>query len=180
MARAQRTDYLQAFRFHLTDAGGDNKTQPALQGTIAGRPAGFQSISGLTISGEPEEIREGNYPFPHHVLSKGSVGTVTLSRGIVPEDSDFYLWFSAVLFGRGIGRRNLRLDILRRPNLNLSDDPTNRVGEDPQSAIGKSFLLHKCIPVSMSLYEGLDASSSDVLIASLDVQPEFVEELAVR
>ena len=174
MARAQSLDHLQAFRFRLVDTGGTlQSSQLVLNETIEGQKVGFQSISGLSIAADPEEIREGNWPFPHHILLRGTVGTITLRRGVISKDSDFFLWAVAALFGKQLVRRDLRLDIMAR-----SDVPAEE-GAVIEEVVGKSYLLHGCIPVNFQAFGDLDANSAEVLVAELEIQPEYFEELAV-
>jgi len=178
MARAQSLDHLQAFRFQVYDAGGDLRSpQKVLSRAINGQKMGFQGASGLSMSAEITDIQEGNWPFPHHLIARGTMSTVTLRRGVTSRDSDFYLWFCAALMGKDLVRRNLRLDVLRRAEFS---PPPVRFLEDSASAIGKSYLLHECIPVNVVLFGDLDAGSAEVLIAELEVQPNYVEELVVN
>ena len=165
MARASTADYLQTFRFHLVDAGGDTLVPGDsvldFQGADGGI-AGFSAISGLDVTANTMEIREGNSPWPHTIIQNATVGVVTLSRGMVSRDSDFYNWANAAIYGWITVRRNLALEM-----------------RDRDGNTAKIWLLHGCIPVRCAVWPGLEATASDVAITELDIQPHYVEELSV-
>lgn len=165
MARSVSQDFLQVFRFSVKDAGGELIAGGEDVFSFGGgedQGVGFAGCSGLELTAETEEIREGNWPFPHHVIKQGSVGQVTLRRGILPKDSDFYLWFNAALFGYLVVRRHLVVTLLTRGGL-----------------AAKAWLLHGCIPTACTVWPELDASSNEIAIAEMTVQPAYVEELDV-
>lgn len=60
---------------------------------------GFSAISGPEITLETEAIKEGNWPFPVPVVKSGSIGNITLSRGSLFFDSDFWRWMTAAAQG---------------------------------------------------------------------------------
>lgn len=164
MARAIALEHLQSFRFSLVDAGGD----PLVGGDVfdfrggANGGVGFAAIEGGEITAETEAVQEGNWPFPHHIVVRGTTGPLTLRRGILPRDSEFYNWFMACLYGYRFTARNLLLTALRK-------DGTE----------AKAWLLHKCIPIGVQPFSGFDAMSSEVLMAELTIQPEYIEELPI-
>lgn len=165
MARSVAMDLLQVFRFSVRDAGGDLTVIGEDVFSFGGGEeggVGFAGCSGLELTAETEEIREGNWPFPHHVIKGGAVGQVTLRRGILPRDSDFYNWFNAALFGFLVVRRHLVVTMLTRGGL-----------------AAKAWLLHSCIPTACTVWPELDASSNEIAYAELTVQPAYVEELDV-
>jgi phage tail-like protein len=189
MARSEALDRLHIFRFALRDAGdpvvggdvfdagGNGATGGAgLGGAVAGivtgglsslagssngleSGIGFASIGGGEMRAEPVEIKEGTWPFAHYVVERASMAPIVLRRGILPVDSDFYNWFIACLFGYQFTRRNLILSLLDRHH---------------QPA--RSWLLHNCIPIRCSPWPELDAARSDIALAELEIQPEYVEE----
>lgn len=69
---------------------------------------GFQSINIPELSVETEEIRQGNYPYVHRVVTGFSTGgEVTLSQAVLPYGIDMYLWFMQSVQGILGPRRNL-------------------------------------------------------------------------
>jgi hypothetical protein len=60
---------------------------------------GFSSISGPEITLETEMIKEGNWPFPVPVVKSGSLGNITMTRGSLFFDSDFWRWITAATQG---------------------------------------------------------------------------------
>lgn len=172
MARSEALDRLHIFRFALRDAGdpvvgGDvfdsgsgsdgGAATTAPNGLESG--IGFASIGGGEMRAEPVEIKEGTWPFSHWVVDRASMSPIVLKRGILPIDSDFYNWFVACLFGFKFTRRNLILSLL-----------------DRHQQPSRSWLLHNCIPTRCSPWPELDAARSDIALAELEIQPEYVEE----
>lgn len=163
MARAIASDFLQVYKFSLRDLGfGAIAPGGDVFGFGGGEAGGigFASIGGLEMTAEVQEIKEGTWQFPHYVVLKASCGRIQLKRGMVPTDSDFYNWFVACLFGYQFTRRNLLLS-MRTKN-----------GQD-----AKQWLLHQCIPTACGPWPELDAKSSEIAIAELEIQPEYVEEV---
>ena len=162
MARSESLDKLSVFRFALRDT-----SDPTTGGDVfdfgGGIPGGvgFHAIGGGTMRAETTEIKEGTWPFSRFVVIRGSMEPITIRRAVMPTDSDFYNWFIACLFGDRFTRRNLILSM------------NDRAGN-----IARSWLLHDCLPIRSSPWPELDANSSEVAIAELEIQPEFVEELA--
>ena len=196
MARAAIFDHLQVFSFVLIDAG-DSAGLAGISGAtaalgvataIASRTGnetaagaggigsnaldffglgglggiGFSSIGAGNFTAELETINEGVWPFSHYLVTRAATGRIRLQRGIVPLDSAFYNWFVACVFGSRFTRRNLVLAITRR---NLVP--------------AKLFLLYDCLPTSVNFWPELNAQSSDVAIAELEIQPEYVEEIPI-
>lgn len=161
MARSETLDKLQVFRFSLQDAG-DRITGGDVFDFGDGVPGGvgFHAIGGGTMRAETTEIKEGTWPFSQYVVNRASMEAMTIRRAVMPKDSDFYNWFIACLFGDRFTRRNLILNLHRR-------------GGNP----GRSWLLHHCLPIRCSPWPELDSTSSEVAIAEIEIQPEYIEEL---
>jgi len=70
---------------------------------------GFQSITPPTMNVETSQIRPGNSPFPVAVVKEANVSNVTLSRGVLTGDTEFYDWTRRAIYGRGALRRTLLL-----------------------------------------------------------------------
>lgn len=164
MARALYDDHIQSFKFSLVDAGGD----PVVSGDVFGfgggeeSGVGFMAVEGGGITANTEEIREGNWPFPHHVIINATTEPITLRRGVMPRDSDFYNWIMAAIYGYKWTSRNLLLRAMRK-----------------DGTAAKAWLLHACIPESCTPFSPFDATSSEVLTAELTIAVEYIEELPI-
>lgn len=160
MARAQNADHLMQFNFSLKSLRAEGDPFDALGGESHG--VGFSSVGQCEVSAEVEKIYEGNWPLPRSVIRRGDVGTIVLRRGILSRDSDFYNWFHAALFGFIHVRKSLLLTMLKR---------------DGQEA--KAWVLHDCIPTSVTAWPELDATTGEVAVAEVTLQPGWVEEISV-
>lgn len=60
---------------------------------------GFSSITAPEITTEFQEISEANWIFKKKILKKADVSNMTLTRGIVFYDSDFYRWMISAVTG---------------------------------------------------------------------------------
>ena len=169
MARAVSSDYLQVFKFSVRDV-----SRGSFGGFVGGGDAldfgggetngiGFSAVSMPEITGETFQINEGAYPFPRYVLRRGTIGQLQLSRGIVPRDSDFYLWFHAALFGDVNNHKNLLVTMNRR-----------------DGTPAKGWLFHDCLPIGVKPAPDLDATSDAIGIATLTIQPYLMEEIPVE
>lgn len=94
MARSFLTDYLQTHAFWLIDGSTfTSGSFPVLAPTV-----GFSSVTAPEIQLETAQINEGNGLFSRTVVTRGSVGNLTLSRGVTL-NQDFYFWTLAALAG---------------------------------------------------------------------------------
>jgi len=88
MPRQRINDRLLACNFHLLDVDFSLNVPP----WVFTPSAGFSSITAPEMTIEFEEIDEGNGLFPYKVLTKGTVNTITLQRGVSAFNSDFWRW----------------------------------------------------------------------------------------
>ena len=101
MARSVVTDILQVYPFWLFDAGPFSPSALPLLTPLFG----FTNITAPEITTEFQEISEANWIFKKKILKKGDVSNMTLQRGIVFYDSDFWRWMIAALTGDMTGLR---------------------------------------------------------------------------
>lgn len=175
-------DRMQVFHFWLMDI------------TLAPSPVflpilGFSAMTAPSMSSEFEEVKEGNWPFPRQVISRATVEPITLSRGVLFYDSDFWKWITQGITGDpGLGavtgllsiptsvRRNLLLiHYLEFAPLGVNDNLSGANGRFP----GKAYVLHQCLPGKYKSGTDFDAKSSEISIAELEIKPEFWEEYSV-
>lgn len=101
MARTLLADRLQAHCFYLMDVFPiESIALPVFSPLL-----GFSSITAPELTLETTEVREGNWFFPRKVVKGGTVRTMTVMRGAVFYDADFYKWVMATLLGDTTGRR---------------------------------------------------------------------------
>jgi len=95
MARSQFLDHLQAFPFWLMDVGpNDSLGLPILTPIF-----GFSSINAPEITFDIMDVIEGNWYFNKKVIKRANIGNITLSRGVVWYDADFWKWTIAAITG---------------------------------------------------------------------------------
>lgn len=227
MPRSRVFDHLQVYPFWVVDLAatpfGGNAFFPIL---------GFQSCTAPEVTIEHAEIREGNWFYPHHYATKATVSAITLTRGVLFMDSDFYKWALRSIEGLGTISRDLMLihyfaispvtlaiqaaenpklipnalgtagiggtmmaqiirnlppaaltDFLAPQGLGLTAEIVAKTsGYNPpvefaQRFPAKAWILRHCKPTRWKASSDFDASSGDVAIAELEVQPHRVEEV---
>lgn len=149
MARAERTDFYQNFRFWVSDPGGF--LSPA---------AGFQAVSTPEYTLDPVEYREGTYTFTRKQPGYFTTNEITLSRGVARRDSDFYAWVQTAGTG-GEYRSDIEIWHFHRA--------------DPQGVNGtpsRTYRLLECFPTRCKIAADLDSQSSDISLEELDLQFE--------
>ena len=92
MARAQNTDYMQNFRFHVRTYETKMEVDPILFEGDPGGEAGFQSVTLPELSNEATEYREGTSTYTKKYPGPPTVSDITLMRGIAQRDSAFWEW----------------------------------------------------------------------------------------
>jgi len=95
MPRTKFGDPLQSHCFWLMDVGpSDTMGMPILTPLF-----GFSAITAPEISLETQDVNEGNWYFTRKVVRRGSIGNITLSRGVFFYDNDFWRWIIASISG---------------------------------------------------------------------------------
>ena len=179
-------DFMQNYRFWLFDL----VPSAAPPFFVLGSPAfGFSSISAPEYTANVDEIKQGNSMFTRHAYSGGSVGTITLARGVRGFDGTMWDWMHRAIKGLEITNRHMvllhytNINILRAggseytagQNLDGIDGPLEIAGFIP----GKAWILWSCIPTRYRAGSGFDAMSGDVSIAELDIQPDAMVEITL-
>lgn len=102
-----RLDPFPAFNFYviLVDASSAAAAvATAVRATVTG---GFSECSGLSLSMQPHELREGGLnSHAHKLLGPMSCGNITLKRGMTLSD-DLWTWYDGFVQGRGTRRDGL-------------------------------------------------------------------------
>lgn len=78
-----------------------------------GAQIGFSEVSGLDISTDAIEYRDGSNPEFHKTKMPGMLkfGNVTLKRGTFKGDNDFYVWWNTISLNT-VNRRDLVITLL--------------------------------------------------------------------
>jgi len=109
---------------------------------------------------QTEEVKAGNWEFPHKVILSATVNDVTLTRGVIRNSSDMWLWITASITGFS-ARRNVMIEMMDRK----LENPVKR------------WHLYECTPIRYKPGSDLDATTPDVSIAELDISYNyFIEE----
>lgn len=95
MARSVMTDLLSRYPFWMMDVAPiEPFGLPVLSPLLS-----FSAITAPEITMETQEIKECNWHFPRKVVTRASIGTMTLQRGVSWYDSDFWRWAVATITG---------------------------------------------------------------------------------
>jgi phage tail-like protein len=202
VARSQLLDYLQQFRFHLFDVpkftGGGGAAAFSMADTVFSLVAGFASVTSPEMTLELETIKEGTSQFDHFVAKRASVGPIALSRGVRFNDAEFWKWISGHLSGQMPKRTLLLVQFTkakahigsrlsdRGQGISPSDRATQRLSDVTAQEVrtdyllrvpGKTWVLVDCTPSRYKSGSDMDAKSSEVSIAELELQPAYFYEV---
>lgn len=199
MSRKRFFDYLQNYAFHVADVTPSLRPPFFTMGTPF--PYSFNSCSMPEIQLEIESFRQVCSMYQTHVVNGASVSPISMSRGVLSTDSSLYRWMSRSITGEDRVHRDLVL--LHSSSFSLfhnlgqeykdGEKPasgSNKLGHAPATLsatgatygmvrmMGKGYILHNCLPTRYKAGGDLDASDSEVSIAELEVQPEYVTEFS--
>jgi hypothetical protein len=182
MARSKWTDKAGVYNFALFDI-----PQFGIEPMVLLPIAGFTTVTAPELQVETEDITQGNALFPIKAIKGATASTITCARGVVWWDSDFFRWVRNAIEGHrqtflGLGltaRRQLILiyfhDKIRLANLGGLEGVAGIVGKLPM----KCFLLKDCIPTRYKIGSDFDAGNSERSIMELDLEPRFIDEIAL-
>lgn len=161
MARTQKDDPLQGFRFVVFDQGEGPAPALDVREDARGRAgAGFVSCTIPELTVVTEEVQEGNWEFPRKIVKSATVNDITLTRGVILNRSDFWDWIVSAMIGT-VARRSVRIQMM------------SRNGRIPL----KAWDLYECIPVRYKPASDLVATDADVSIAELDLSYNYFVEV---
>jgi phage tail-like protein len=117
-----------------------------------GKRVGFSEVSGLDTRAEMIEYREGSSPVDEKIAIPGlkKTGTVTLKRGVMARDNDFFQWYATVRAGTA-ERRDITISLLN---------------EDSEPVM--VWKLREAWPVAIEA-PTLNAMASEIAIESLEI-----------
>ena len=175
MARIRLADLMQNHRFWLMDVV-PSATAPYL---VLGTPfLGFNSITAPEYTAEVDEIKQLNSMYKRHAYSGGSVGPITLTRGVRGYDDTMWNWMMRAIRGFDMTNRNLLLLHFTSIGATDSDIPVD-AWEAAAFLPGKAYLLWDCIPTRYKAGSDFDAMSGEVSIAELELAVWAVTEITL-
>lgn len=176
MARAAATDPLHSFRFHVrSDAGvaglGD-PLQPDVGfeggGVIGNQPeAGFQAVTTPEGTVEMAEYREGVKTYTEKYPGIPTMNDLTFSRGVARADTKFVEWVLAAIEGAEY-RADLTIFHATREGRSFPFD----ADADFTEGNSKRYSIKEAVPMRVKPAADMDASTSDVSLAEIDVSYE--------
>lgn len=123
-----------------------------------GNRIGFSEVTGLTQENQAIEYRDGSFPEYSSIKMPGlrKFSNVTLKRGIVAADNDFFNWLSTIRLNK-VERRDVMISLLNE-----------------EHAPVMVWKIHNAFPVKV---EGpqLKASGNEVAIESIELAHEGLE-----
>jgi len=180
MPRNWTADLLLSHRFWLMDVV-PSATFPFL---VLGTPfLGFQSITAPEFTAEVDEIKQINSMFKRSVYSGGSVGPITLTRGVRGWDDSMWEWMHRSIKGMESTSRHLMLINYTGRVLDLGEQLSTfdfpSPWDDRSFIPGKAWLLWDCIPTRYKGASDFDATGSGVSVAEMDIQPWAMTEFTL-
>jgi len=188
MPRAAASDPLHNFRYHVRSvnaptipgAGATDILQP--DGTEAGyvigegSEAGFSSVTIPEITVEQAEYREGIRVYTMKFPGVPTIADITLQRGVARNDTAFFNWVLAAIEGNEY-RCDMNIFHVQRPALESVQDTSKGANIDVtgDGIVSKIYKCRECSPARVKLAGDLDATTSDISIAELDVSLERVD-----
>lgn len=123
-----------------------------------GTRIGFSEVSGLTQENQAIEYRDGSFPEYSSIKMPGlrKFSNVTLKRGIVKADNDFFRWLSTIQLNK-VERRDVIVALL-----------------DESHAPVMVWKLQNAFPVKVE-GPGLKASGNEIAIESIELAHEGLE-----
>ena len=123
-----------------------------------GTRIGFSEVSGLTQENQAIEYRDGDFKEYSSIKMPGlrKFNNITMKRGIVKSDNDFFKWLSTVKLNT-VERRDLVISLL-----NEEHNPV------------MVWKVHNAFPVKVE-GPGLKASGNEIAIESIEVAHEGLE-----
>lgn len=176
------TDVLTSYNFHLLE------TSLGSRGAVFSLSYGFKSISAPELALSVKEVKELHRENPRKIVDGGTWTEITLSRGVKIGDGDFYYWINNTMIGTMPFRRTFILiqfsDIgLVRPSPTTAESLKiggfQPITELVSRAPARGWLLKDCIPLNYRAGTDFDATSGELSIMELVIQPNSVEEFSL-
>lgn len=173
MARPTTADYFQNNRFQLAIVDGSGFEAFTTE-------AGFSACTLPEATVEQVEYREGNYLYSRKQPGNVSMNDLTLSRGVVLTETNFFTWMMQVVEG-AVGthyRADLAIKHYHRdalPGTNAPAAGNQTVVALDQASTFRTYTCYEAFPIRHKVASDLDATSSDISVAELDVGFEYFD-----
>lgn len=185
-----RTDPIRNFKFEVSFITPSNVTgvnapnSIGLENFASGlNRVGFAAMSGLTVSNEVIQYREGGMnTHPHKMVGQTDFGPVSFNRGVVTGQDQLWKWQRFIHnwqagVGGSAGGSDYRCDVIVRvfdhPHSNASYNDSAEIG-NKTTFIGTPKLamrIFNCWPQSYSM-SGLNAGANELMIQEMVLQNE--------
>jgi len=159
--RTQETDYFHNFRFHVTCEG------PGGIDYIGATEAGFNMCSIPEMTLEAVEYREGIWSYTRKFPGLATVSEVTLGRGVTRSETKFFAWAIKAIEG-GAYRATMTIYHFHR----VGKEPAEQASPRDDLTNARQIKCEEALPVRLKPAADLDAMTSDVSIAEMDVACE--------
>lgn len=174
MARATSADYFQNNRFQVSTLTGGYDAFPS-QG-------GFSACTLPEATVEQVDYREGHYLYTRKQPGNVTMNDITLSRGVVLVETEFYNWMMQVVEGSTAThyRADLVITHYHRDALPGAHTPGagNQTVVDLNTATTyRQYTCYQAFPIRCKPAADLDATSSDISVAELDLGFEYFDIL---
>ena len=168
-------DYLQNYPFHIADIS--PSARPPFY-TLGLGLIGFQSVSMPEVTLDTVQVSEVASSYKSTYFTGASVSPITLTRGSLAIDSSFAMWIRRSISGRDRVARHFVL--LQFQGYSYSpDDPHQGTALTFYRPMGKGWLLWNCVPTRFRAGSDLDATSGDVSMMELEIQPQYFTEFSL-
>jgi hypothetical protein len=185
MPRAAASDPLHNFRFHARAGGvagvpGTNPTdvlQPEGVGegfTASESEAGFASITSPEITLDEATYREGIFTYTQKYPGIPTINDLTMIRCTTKYDTAFFNWILGAIEGNEY-RSDVTIFHVQRPNRDMALDTSAGQILDVNNEISKLMIIREGTPGRVKLASDLDANTSDISLAEIDVRCERVD-----
>lgn len=164
MARAESSDPLHGFRFHVTTETPEFIAAGAEEFQIG--EAGFQSVTLPERSVEVVEYREGTMTHTRKFPGVETWTNTTLMRGVTKTDTAFFDWVATAAEG-GEYRTNMTIYHWHRDG--------KQYGQLADVDSARKYNCYNCFPSRVKMAADLDSTSSEVSLQEVDVELEYCE-----
>ena len=169
-------DRLQSYAFHLVDISPSARAPFWTLHQLNG--AGFTTCSAPSYTVETEAIGQINSRHKMHYAKSLECGSITLTRGVSAYDSSMYRWLMRSSMGEDYTHRNLVL--IHFMGFSPYDQAVlNNNVYGMVRLFGKAYVLYNCLVTSYNAGSDFDATSGEVSIAELEIQPEYFSEVSL-
>lgn len=183
MARAQVSDFLSNFRFHVVvNALGGQTLDTTINSSSGQISAGFNACSAPSITEDAVEYREGHYIYSRKFTGIPTVADVTLSRGVALSDGTMFSWIKDVVEGNNEYRADVYIYHFAREAKPQSTSGTTNTQMSVNLSQGGyiQYFCQNAFPIEHKVSGDFDATSSEISIQELGLAMEAFDSTIVQ